>query len=311
MLALVLDLAPGRSERSLFELQKALGTQHLVWVVDPDGKLARELELTTVDQLLVLDPNGAVIYRGSALVNQEQWVPLLTGRSSSDPVTARASIRLLFVEGRKDPHTMSAWTTRRTPRSRRQRTVLLGFVLTLALLGTVVVLLFRGRAPAALPGTASLSSAPLVTLTLDDGSTVQIGGSSKGPVVLYTVASWCPSCVPGAQVLATLAPGFSTVRFVLLSVDPTDSPAMMEEFLRRANVRPGTLRYALDASGTAARRLGARGLDQLIVFDSGGHVIFTGIRASQDEQLRRVLRSLSSDRGTSSGAAEHAALALQ
>ncbi|MCX2728362.1 TlpA disulfide reductase family protein [Thermomicrobium sp. 4228-Ro] len=207
---------------------------------------------------------------------------------------------------------MSTRTTRRTPRSRGQRTVLLGFVLTLVLLGTVVVLLFRGRAPAALPGTASLSSAPLVTLTLDDGrSTLEIGGPSSGPVVLYTVASWCPSCVPGAQVLATLAPEFSTVRFVLLSVDPTDSPAMMEEFLRRAGIPPGTLRYALDANGTAARRLGARGLDQLIVFDSGGHVIFTGIGAPQEEQLRRVLRSLSSDRGTSSGAAEHAALALQ
>ncbi|MCX2728363.1 hypothetical protein OO015_12765 [Thermomicrobium sp. 4228-Ro] len=85
VLALVLDLAPGQDESGLLELQNALGVEHLVWVVDPDGKLARELELATVDQLLVLDPNGAVTYRGSALVNQERWVPLLTGRSPAIP----------------------------------------------------------------------------------------------------------------------------------------------------------------------------------------------------------------------------------
>lgn len=87
-------------------------------------------------------------------------------------------------------------------------------------------------------------------------------------VVLYFFASWCGSCVAGAQELAQLHARDPKVAILALDVDPSDTPAMVAQF--RHLIPDATYHFAIDTGDRVTKAYGIKALDESVVIGPTG-----------------------------------------
>ncbi|MCM8747980.1 TlpA family protein disulfide reductase [Thermomicrobiaceae bacterium CFH 74404] len=113
-------------------------------------------------------------------------------------------------------------------------------------------------------------------------------------MAIYTMAGWCLSCIPEAQAWAKLYPEYHQrgVDVLLLSIDPSDTPATLANFSNLAGREVATLPWAVDKDQALTRLLDVRTLDQTIIIDRRGRVAYVDYGPTSPDQLRRVLDQL-------------------
>lgn len=187
------------------------------------------------------------------------------------------------------------------------RTVLVGVVLTLLLLGGAVagLLLVRGdggTAPAeAVPGTAAegplafeeqvapTEPVPLPARTLEGfggAPPVDLAAYRGAPLVVNFWATWCDPCVeemPGFQEVASQVEG----RVAFLGVDVADGPRQAEPFVAELGI---TYDLARDPDRTFARELRIIGMPTTLFVDAEGMIVHRHATPLDADQLRQAIR---------------------
>lgn len=76
------------------------------------------------------------------------------------------------------------------------------------------------------------STVPDFTLPLTTGQTFRLSAERGHVVVVYAMATWCGTCVPGSQTMAQIYPRYHArgVDVLMVSVDPQDTPQTIAAF---------------------------------------------------------------------------------
>lgn len=145
-------------------------------------------------------------------------------------------------------------------------------VVLVALLAVAAVRNGPGAQPAAQRQTAAAAKNPRVVTTLD-GRSVRVPVAGR-PTVVYFVVVASPECAAIAAKMAAVARTHPEVFYLLVDVNPYDSPESFQAFLARANDqdRPA----AMDPEGRLAGALGARFIGEMVVFNAQGAEVFRG-----------------------------------
>lgn len=124
----------------------------------------------------------------------------------------------------------------------------------------------RADAPAADSALGDSGRVDQLALTSTDGDPVVVPGEQT--TVLFFMATWCASCIEGAQSMATLEETYPDVRFVAVETSPNTSTDSIEEF-RRAAGDPSHP-YVIDKGGYLLERYAVRTLDTTVVINNDG-----------------------------------------
>ncbi len=192
---------------------------------------------------------------------------------------------------------MHTKTTRAQQHIRRKRNKRVGFIL-LAAIGTVAVALIVGSSLFDSDGDGDVGT---TTAAVDDGGldfavetldggTFQLSDFRGQTVAIFAMAGWCGSCIPEAEAWAELYPEYRErgVELLVLSVDQSDTKDQVENF--RAWAGAEHLPYwAIDKDGAIARMLEVRTLDQTMIIDPTGQLVFTDYGVTVASQLRSAL----------------------
>ncbi len=122
-------------------------------------------------------------------------------------------------------------------------------------------------------GTAGRAAAPDFSIKTADGATFSLAAQRGHPVVLYFMASWCSSCVPGAQSVARAANEYRDrgLQALAVDVDPADTPADLARF-RRLVGDGGIVTWAFDQQSLLLRLYNVRALDTTVLIDRQGRL---------------------------------------
>ncbi len=129
---------------------------------------------------------------------------------------------------------------------------------------------------------------PPVTFETIDGDAVTIDGGTRGPLVLYFMASWCGACGPEAMAWSQASQG-SGAAVYLVDVDPFDSPESLRGFAEAYGL--SNVGLVLDDGGRIARALDARSLDATVVIRDG-RIIYRDAFPTPNHVVDEVMRSL-------------------
>ncbi len=157
----------------------------------------------------------------------------------------------------------------------------------LLLLGTLV-----GPAAVSAQSDAGLrvgARAPVVAVNDLDGKAVDLGQwVGKKPVLLEFWATWCENC-------EALLPRFqaaqkelgSRVEFIAVNVTVNQTPERVRRYLEAHHV---PFRVLYDDKGTSTRAYQAPATSYVVIVDSTGTVVYTGVGADQrfEPALKRV-----------------------
>jgi thiol-disulfide isomerase/thioredoxin len=117
----------------------------------------------------------------------------------------------------------------------------------------------------------------------------------QGKVVgVLFLASWCASCVLEAEAWGRLQREYGPDRLevLLVSADPGDTPADLEQFRRWAQGTPER-HWAIDQDGRAlVLPFGVHALDTTLIFDRQGRLAYRDAVPSPYELLKRALEQL-------------------
>lgn len=162
---------------------------------------------------------------------------------------------------------------------------------------TVVPLGAESAAREDQPRPPQLSSAQLapdfsiVTLT---GERFRLSEQRGKVVGVLFLASWCVSCVPETQAWARLQREYGPrgLEVLLVSADPGDTPADLEEFRRFARDTPDR-HWAIDRDGTAlVVPYQVQSLDTTLIFDRQGMPAYRDAASTRYQVLKRELEKL-------------------
>jgi thiol-disulfide isomerase/thioredoxin len=138
---------------------------------------------------------------------------------------------------------------------------------------------------------SSLSSAPPAgegELRTLDGSIVSVAGPRQRPLVAFFFAGWCASCIAEARALGQLHDALGDrVDIVAVSIDPNETAESLAAF-RQAAGNPAVL-WAIDATGATARRYKVQALDQTVVVNDAGRVVYEDFTPTSYEQLVKAV----------------------
>lgn len=130
------------------------------------------------------------------------------------------------------------------------------------------------------------------TVTTLDGEEFELADRRGDVVALYFMAGWCATCIPEAQAWADLYPEYrgEGLDLLIVSSDPSDTPASIAGFQDRAGIDP--LPWAIDKDGTVTRSLDVSALDSTVIIDRDGSVAFRDAAPTNAETLRGELEKL-------------------
>ncbi len=124
------------------------------------------------------------------------------------------------------------------------------------------------------------TTAPIVTVNDLDGKPVNLGQwIGKQPVMLEFWATWCENCealLP--RVTAAKAIVGDRVRFLGVNVTVNQTPARVRTYLGQHQV-PFQVLY--DDKGTSIRAYQAPATSYVVIIDSTGKVVYTGVGGDQ------------------------------
>lgn len=124
----------------------------------------------------------------------------------------------------------------------------------------------RADAPAADGAVGGSGRVDQLTLTSTDGDPVVVPGEQT--TVLFFMATWCASCIEGAQAMADLEETYPDVRFVAVETSPNTSTDSIEEF--RGAAGDPSHPYVIDKGGYLLERYAVRTLDTTVVINDDG-----------------------------------------
>ena len=125
------------------------------------------------------------------------------------------------------------------------------------------------------------STAPSVTVETLDGTKVDLGTYyGKTPVVIEFWATWCPNCKDLEPAMrAARARYGSRVRFVGVAVGVNQSTERVRRYADKYKV-PFEVLY--DRRGDAVEAYGVPATSYVIVIDTKGKIVYTGLGGDQD-----------------------------
>jgi thiol-disulfide isomerase/thioredoxin len=145
------------------------------------------------------------------------------------------------------------------------------------------LLLLLTVSPANAQGDAGIrvgSSAPVLSVNDLDGKPVNLGQwIGKKPVVLEFWATWCENC-------EALLPRFREAKkltgdrmeFIGVNVTVNQTPARVRKYLEQHDV---PFRVLYDDQGASTRAYQAPATSYVVIVDSAGKVVYTGVGADQ------------------------------
>jgi thiol-disulfide isomerase/thioredoxin len=123
--------------------------------------------------------------------------------------------------------------------------------------------------------------APAAAVQTLDGKAVDLSSYvGKGPVLIEFWATWCPNCKElEPTLLATQKKYAGKVRFVGVAVSVNQSPARIKAYVAKHGIRHDIL---FDANGKAAEAYDVPATSYVVVLNSKGNVVYTGLGGKQD-----------------------------
>lgn len=154
---------------------------------------------------------------------------------------------------------------------------LAGIAILLVLVAGAVLAIQRGSfsGQSQSRGTAGGAAAPDFSIKTADGGTFSLAAQRGHPVALYFMASWCSSCVPGAQSLARAYSEYRDrgLQVLAVDVDPADTLTDLARFRRLVPSGAGDgFSWALDQEGLLLRLYNVRSLDTTVLIDRQGRL---------------------------------------
>lgn len=132
--------------------------------------------------------------------------------------------------------------------------------------------------------------APAAAVQTLDGKAVDLSSYvGKGPVLMEFWATWCPNCRElEPTLLATQRKYAGKVRFVGVAVSVNQSPARIKAYVAKHGIRHDIL---FDANGKAAEAYDVPATSYVVVLNSKGNVVYTGLGGKQDLEaaIRKAL----------------------
>jgi thiol-disulfide isomerase/thioredoxin len=123
--------------------------------------------------------------------------------------------------------------------------------------------------------------APAAAVTTLDGKAADLSSYvGKGPVLIEFWATWCPNCKElEPTLLATQRKYAGKVKFVGVAVSVNQSPARIKAYVAKHGIRHDIL---FDANGKAAEAYDVPATSYVVVLNSKGNVVYTGLGGKQD-----------------------------
>lgn len=180
---------------------------------------------------------------------------------------------------------------RRTPVRRRRRRLLLGGAGAAVAVVVVVALALSGGGSGSTTVSVRGRSAPRVGDVAPSFSAPTVSGTrfvspTRRPTLLYFIAGWCGTCLPGASALARVAPSVSgRADLVAIDADPSDSWASLRSFV--AAVGAPAYPFAKD-DGHIGPAFAVTALDTAVGIDASGRVAYRSVGALGDEAAVRA-----------------------
>jgi len=102
------------------------------------------------------------------------------------------------------------------------------------------------------------------------------------------MAYWCGTCVPEARALARIHQEYGDrVVIVALDVDPSSTPARLQQFRTYAGNPSYT--WAFDKNGQATQAFRIRSLDTTIIVDAKGHIVYRDEYPTPYDKLKAAI----------------------
>lgn len=123
--------------------------------------------------------------------------------------------------------------------------------------------------------------APAAAVQTLDGKPIDLSSFvGKGPVLMEFWATWCPNCKElEPTLLATQKKYAGKVRFVGVAVSVNQSPARIKAYVAKHGIRHDIV---FDANGKAAEAYDVPATSYVVVLNSKGNVVYTGLGGKQD-----------------------------
>jgi peroxiredoxin len=133
--------------------------------------------------------------------------------------------------------------------------------------------------------------APDFTVSTLDGGTFTLSEQRGKPVILFTMAYWCGTCVPEAQALAELHRKYGDrVSIIALDVDPSSTPEKLQQF--REWVGQSDYVWALDKGNRVAQAYQVRALDTTFIINQAGEIIYSDASPTPYQTLEEQIEKL-------------------
>ncbi len=123
--------------------------------------------------------------------------------------------------------------------------------------------------------------APSAIVSTLDGKPVDMGAYvGKVPLVIEFWATWCPSCKQLEPAFLSLEKKYGTrAKFIGVAVSVSQSPARVKAYAAKYKYRHDTF---FDTNGKAAEAYDVPATSYVVVVDSKGTVVYTGLGGKQD-----------------------------
>ncbi len=170
-------------------------------------------------------------------------------------------------------------------RPRRRWPTIVGAVVVSLLVLAVAYTAF-GSQPSAPPGAASSpgassNAATAFTATTLSGEKVSIPGGK--PSVVFFFAASCVTCGSGAQAVAEAQAGVPSVSYVAVDIDPSESEAVVRDFLTDNGAE--TLAFTRDTDAELAVAFKVTQLSTAIVLDASGAEVYRVVHPTTSKLL--------------------------
>ncbi len=141
------------------------------------------------------------------------------------------------------------------------------------------------------PAAGSDAFAPDFTVTTLKGGTFTLSGHRGKPVILFTMAYWCGTCIPEAKVLGKLHQEYGDKLIILaLDVDPSSTPELLQKFRRHAG-EPDYV-WAFDKGNRVATAYRVRALDTTFIMNKTGQIVYKDTYPSSYKTLKAQIKKL-------------------
>jgi cytochrome c biogenesis protein CcmG/thiol:disulfide interchange protein DsbE len=159
------------------------------------------------------------------------------------------------------------------------------------------------REPKFIPTPLLAKPAPAFSLTLFDGTVLQLEGLRGKVVFLNLWASWCPPCRAEARILEAAWRGYAGRDVVFLGINIQDTEEAARKFLAEFDI---TYPNGIDPGSKIAIDYGVWGLPETFVIDREGRITYKHVGAlGADTVTAKVDEALHGIVSTAEGQGEY------